>query len=576
MEARQMPVIRIAQAQINTTVGDFATNSAKIIDAIRHARNQGADIVTFPELSICGYPPEDLLLKRGFLQDNLDALERIRETTHEITAVVGHADYIDGKAYNAASVFQGRRLAATYHKIELPNYGVFDEKRYFTRGSRSVVFEMNQVRFFLTICEDIWIEGGFQEESVKYAGVDIILNISASPFHAGKLDLRVQMAGRFARTGGAFFCFNNLVGGQDELVFDGGSFVMDPRGEVLERAPRFRESVLCCDIEVKAPKAEGGRGPGDERNLLSVKLESNQDHARVELQRLVADTYGRLDEIYEALVLGTKDYVEKNGFKKVVIGLSGGIDSALTAVVAVDALGPENVVGVTMPSPYTSGETLGDAGLLAENLTIRLFTVPIREIYEAYLHATETMMDNRRHSIAHENIQARIRGNILMALSNQFGWLVLTTGNKSEIAVGYCTLYGDMAGGFAVIKDVPKTLVFELSEHVNGSRGRDIIPKSVIVRPPSAELRPGQKDEDSLPPYPILDRILHAYVEEDKAPDEIMEQGFDREVVKDVIRMVNLNEYKRRQGPPGVKITPKAFGRDRRLPITNAYLRRLD
>jgi NAD+ synthase (glutamine-hydrolysing) len=321
---------------------------------------------------------------------------------------------------------------------------------------------------------------------------------------------------------------------------------------------------------------EGGRGPGDERNLLSVKLESIQYHARVELQRPVAETYGRLDEIYEALVLGTRDYVIKNGFRKVLIGLSGGIDSALTAVIAVDALGPENVVGVTMPSPYTSGETLGDAGLLAENLTIRLFTVPIREIYEAYLTATETIMDNKRHSIAHENIQARIRGNILMALSNQFGWLVLTTGNKSEIAVGYCTLYGDMAGGFAVIKDVPKTLVFELSEYVNRSRDREIIPKSVISRPPTAELRPGQRDEDSLPPYPVLDRILHAYVEEDQAPDEIIAQGFDREVVKDVIRMVNLNEYKRRQGPPGVKITPKAFGRDRRLPITNAYLRRLD
>ncbi len=571
-----MPIIRIAQAQINATVGAFSTNSGKIIDAIQHARDQGADLITFPELSVCGYPPEDLLLKRGFLQDNLDALERIGETTQEITAVVGHADYIDGKAYNAASVFQGRKLAATYHKIELPNYGVFDEKRYFTRGSRSVVFEMNRVRFFLTICEDIWIEGGFQEESVKDSGADIILNISASPFHAGKLDLRVQMAGRFARTGDAFFCFNNLVGGQDELVFDGGSFVMDPRGEVLERAPRFRESVLCCDIEVKAPKMEGGRGPGDERNLLSVKLESIQAHARVELQRPVAETYGRLDEIYEALVLGTKDYVEKNGFKKVVIGLSGGIDSALTAVIAVDALGSENVVGVTMPSPYTSGETLGDAGLLAENLTIRLFTVPIREVYEAYLTATDSIMDNKRHGVAHENIQARIRGNILMALSNQFGWLVLTTGNKSEIAVGYCTLYGDMAGGFAVIKDVPKTLVFELSEYVNRSRDREIIPESVISRPPTAELRPGQRDEDSLPPYPVLDRILHAYVEEDQAPDEIIAHGFDREVVKDVIRMVNLNEYKRRQGPPGVKITPKAFGRDRRLPITNAYLRRLD
>jgi NAD+ synthase (glutamine-hydrolysing) len=351
---------------------------------------------------------------------------------------------------------------------------------------------------------------------------------------------------------------------------------MEPQGKVVARAPRFTESVLVHDIEIEAPKKTGRKELGDEGDVLCVQLESYRDRPSAELSAPVIETCGMLDEIYQALVLGTKDYVVKNGFKKVVIGLSGGIDSALTAVIAVDALGPENVVGVTMPSPYTSGETLGDAGRLAANLKIQLITVAIREIYEAYLHATDAVMDNSRHSIAHENIQARIRGNILMALSNQFGWLVLTTGNKSEIAVGYCTLYGDMAGGFAVIKDVPKTVVFDLSEHVNRSRGQEIIPKSIVARPPSAELRPDQKDEDSLPPYPILDRILHAYVEEDQAPDEIMAQGFDRKVVRDVIRMVNLNEYKRRQGAPGVKITPKAFGRDRRLPITNAYLRRLD
>jgi len=571
-----MPMIRIAQAQINTTVGDFSANSTKIVQAIQEARDQGVDLITFPELSVCGYPPEDLLLKRGFLQDNLNALARIRDCTERITAVVGHADYLEGNVYNAASVFHDRELAATYHKIELPNYGVFDEKRYFTRGSRAVVFELNRVRFFLTICEDIWIEGGFQEMAVQAAGADIVINISASPFHAGKLDMRLQRTGRFARAGEAFFCFNNLIGGQDELVFDGGSFVMDPRGEVIARAPRFRESVLVSDIEIAEPDAAEGKGPADATNLLSVHLESHEDHPRVELSPPVTETYDRLDEIYQALVLGTRDYVAKNGFRKVVIGLSGGIDSALTAVIAVDALGPQNVVGVTMPSPYTSGETLGDAGLLTRNLEMQLITVPIREIYQAYLRATDAVMDNSRHGIAHENIQARIRGNILMALSNQFGWLVLTTGNKSEIAVGYCTLYGDMAGGFAVIKDVPKTVVFDLSAHVNRSRGWKIIPESIIARPPSAELRPEQRDEDTLPPYPVLDRILHAYVEEDRAPEEIIGQGFDQKIVKEVIRMVNLNEYKRRQGPPGVKITPKAFGRDRRLPITNAYLRRLD
>ena len=567
-----MPIIRIAQAQINTTVGDFSANSAKIIDVIRSTHDQGVDVVTFPELSVCGYPPEDLLLKPGFLQDNLAALDQIRECTGEITAVVGHADYLDGNVYNAASVFQNRQLAATYHKIELPNYGVFDEKRYFVEGSRAVVFEMNQIRFFLSICEDIWIPGGFSEKSVKTAGVNVILNISASPFHAGKLDTRLEIASRFGRMGDAFLCFNNLVGGQDELVFDGGSFVMDPQGKVVSRAKRFREEVLVSDIQIDTQEMPERKESAD---MICIPLESYRNHPKASVPPPVAKEHGRLEEIYEALVLGTKDYVAKNGFRKVLIGLSGGIDSALTAVIAVDALGPENVVGVTMPSPYTSGETLSDAERLAKNLKTQLIAVPIRGIFQAYLNATDGIMGNKQHGIAHENIQARIRGNILMALSNQLRWLVLTTGNKSEIAVGYCTLYGDMAGGFAVIKDVPKTLVFELSEHVNNSRGREIIPETVIARPPSAELRPDQKDEDTLPPYAILDSILHAYVEEDKSPDEIIETGFDHEIVKDVIRMVDLNEYKRRQTPPGVKITPKAFGRDRRLPITNAYLKRL-
>jgi len=572
-----MPVIRIAQAQINTTVGDFSSNSKKIIRAIGRARDQGVDVITFPELSTCGYPPEDLLLKRGFVQDDLLALERIREETQGITAVVGHAEYTDGKVFNAASILQNRRRAATYHKVELPNYSVFDEKRYFTGGSRALVFELKGVRFFLTICEDIWIEGGFQERCVKAVRPDIILNISASPFHAGKFAMRLQRAARFAGMGNAFFCLNNLVGGQDELVFDGGSFVMDPRGEVLMGGPRFREAFLVADMEIETAKAISTKGPRDASGIYYAVLLSPEDRPKAALPTPPAtEAYGRLDEIHEALVLGTRDYVIKNGFKQVVIGLSGGIDSALTAAVAVEALGSENVVGVTMPSPYTSPGTLGDAQRLAENLGIRLITVPIQDIYAAYLCATDHVLDNSRPGVTQENIQARIRGNILMAVSNENGWLVLTTGNKSEIAVGYCTLYGDMAGAFAVIKDVPKTLVFELSAHVNQLRGREIIPQSTIARPPSAELRPDQKDEDSLPPYPVLDKILHAYVEEDQAPDEIVAQGFDREVVKEVIRMVNRNEYKRRQGAPGVKITPKAFGRDRRLPITNAYLRRLD
>ena len=568
-------MVRIAQAQINTTVGAFSANSAKIISVIENASHQGVDIVTFPELSVCGYPPEDLLLKRDFLQDNLNSLHRIRECTKGITAIIGHADYLDGRVYNAASVLQDRQLVATYHKVELPNYGVFDEKRYFVEGTQALILEMNQIRFSLTICEDIWIAGGFQEQSSKAGRVDIILNISASPFHAGKLDVRLQTANRFARISDAFVCLNNLVGGQDELVFDGGAFVMTPQGKVVARAKRFCEDVLMTDIQIDGHKRPVRTRPSEDSCELLIPLESFPNHPKDKSVPAMAEEYGRLDEIYQALVLGTRDYVRKNGFKKVLVGLSGGIDSSLTAAIAVDALGPENVVGVTMPSQYTSGDTLYDAEQLAKNLNIQFITVPLRNIYQAYLNSTDDLLDNVHHGVAHENIQARIRGNILMALSNQFGWLVLTTGNKSEIAVGYCTLYGDMAGGFAVIKDVPKTLVFELSDYVNTSRAEEVIPRTVIKRPPSAELRPDQKDEDTLPPYPMLDAILHAYVEEDKAPNEIIEAGFDRRIVKEIVRMVDFNEYKRRQTPPGVKITPKAFGRDRRLPITNAYLRSL-
>jgi len=570
-----MPIVRIAQAQINTTVGAFSANSAKIISVIENASNQGVDIITFPELSVCGYPPEDLLLKHDFLEDNLNALHRIRDCTKEITAIIGHADYLNGRVYNAASLLQDRQLVATYHKVELPNYGVFDEKRYFVEGTQALILEKNQIRFSLTICEDIWIAGGFQEQSSKAGRVDIILNISASPFHAGKLDTRLQIASRFARISDAFVCFNNLVGGQDELVFDGGAFVMTPQGKVVARAKRFCEDVLITDIRIDGHERPVRAQPSEDSCELVIPLESYPNHPKEKSVPAMAEEHGRLDEIYQALVLGTRDYVRKNGFKKVLIGLSGGIDSTLTAAIAVDALGPENVIGVTMPSQYTSSETLYDAEQLARNLKIQLKEVPLSTIYQAYLTAMDDLIDNEHHGVAHENIQARIRGNILMALSNQFGWLVLTTGNKSEIAVGYCTLYGDMAGGFAVIKDVPKTLVFELSDYVNTSRGAEVIPRTVIERPPSAELRPDQKDEDSLPPYPMLDAILHAYVEEDKAPDEIIAAGFDRRIVKEIVRMVDLNEYKRRQAPPGVKITPKAFGRDRRVPLTNAYLRSL-
>ena len=568
-----MAFIRIAQAQVNMVVGDFPGNIEKIIQFITKAREQDADIVTFPELSVCGYPPEDLLLKGDFLADNLRAIEQIKEYTEKTVVLIGYADSIEKKTYSAAGLLHNNRLAATYHKIELPNYGVFDEKRYFSKGRHCFAFEMNQIHITPNICEDIWIQGGIPEQFARSAKVDIILNISASPFHAGKLQTRFEIVRRFAHNVGAYVCFNNLVGGQDELVFDGGSFVMDPKGKIISQAGRFQEELLITDIQVEVKHDEKRSQKitenGCKKELLHIELHSHT--YKKPPHKSPPHDHGRLDEIYHALVLGTKDYVKKNGFQKAIIGLSGGIDSSLTSVIAVDALGHENVIGVTMPSHYTSRETLLDAERLARNLGIQLITIPFKKIYQSYINALQDVLGTKEHGVTHENIQARIRGNILMALSNQFGWLVLTTGNKSEVAVGYCTLYGDMAGGFAVIKDVPKTLVFELSKYVNKTLGRDVIPKSVLERPPSAELRPDQKDEDTLPPYSVLDGILHAYIVEDKAIDEIVDSGYEPDMVKAVIRMVDLNEYKRRQAPPGVKITPKAFGKDRRQPITNHY-----
>jgi NAD+ synthase (glutamine-hydrolysing) len=528
-----MNTIRVALAQINPTVGDFNGNVEKIVNAISQAKESCADVVTFPELAVCGYPPEDLLLRHKFLQDNRDALEKIAKQTEGIAAIIGFADCIDDKVYNSSALINNKHLVSIYHKIELPNYGVFDEKRYFTPGNKCLIFEIKGIPISVNICEDIWIKGSIVEDHVRNNNVKVVLNISSSPFHAGKLAQRRDIITDFARRTNAYVCYNNLVGGQDELVFDGGSLIISPHGELIARAKRFEEEILIADIET-----------------------NNSD---------------RVEEVYSALVIGTRDYMRKNGFKKVVLGLSGGIDSSLTAAIAVDALGKENVVGVTMPSQYTSNETRSDAEILAENLDIQFMTIPINPMFVAYAEALKVPLGNGTPGIEMENLQARISGNILMALSNKFGWLVFTTGNKSETAVGYCTLYGDMAGGFAVIKDVPKTLVYELSEYVNKKAQKEIIPQSVIDRPPTAELRPNQKDEDSLPPYSILDPILRAYVEDDKSLSEIVACGFNTNTVKDVIRMVDRSEYKRRQAPPGVKITPKAFGRDRRLPISNRY-----
>jgi len=567
-----MGTVRIAQAQVNVTVGDFEGNLARIGEWIDRARDCGSDIVTFPELTLCGYPPEDLLLKPVFLQANKAALQTLAGRSKGITVVVGFADSADGKVYNASALLHDGRIVDVYHKIELPNYGVFDEKRYFQPGSDCLIFDMEGVRFSLTVCEDVWIANSITEKCAFENAVDVVLNINASPFHAGKLALRREILTRFAWAANAIVFYNNMVGGQDELVFDGGSLVVNQQGDILARAARFEEDLLVMDVEpsgASRPKCGWCLTGGREAPHL---LASCQQINRPKIVPALAPELERIEEIYRALVLGTRDYVFKNGFSKVVIGLSGGIDSSLTAAVAVEAVGADNVIGVTMPSQYTSEATFSDAGILARNLNVNLIEVPIRDILGSYLVALKDPFRDGRLGIEEENLQARIRGNILMALSNRFGWLVLTTGNKSETAVGYSTLYGDTAGGFAVIKDVPKTVVFDLSEYVNRKAGREVIPRSVIMRPPTAELRPDQKDEDSLPPYERLDPILRAYVEEDKGAHEIVAMGFDPKVVADVINMVRRNEYKRRQAPPGIKITPKAFGRDRRIPITNRYL----
>jgi NAD+ synthase (glutamine-hydrolysing) len=563
-----MGILRVAQAQINTTVGDLDGNSAKIASFIGRAKEHKADIVTFPELTVSGYPPEDLILKDHFLRDCMDAIDRIARGVSGITALVGFPAAEGGAVYNAAALIADGRIVSVYHKMELPNYGVFDEKRYFTPGTTPLIFLVEGVPILLTICEDIWIAGNTLEKCGKKYGVAVSLNISGSPYHAGKLSIQQDIAARFARGTGSYLCYNNLVGGQDELVFNGTSLVVDPAGKLVARAALFEEELLVTDIGID-PKGTWA-GAAGECGEVPV-LRGYTGAAREKTAPTVVSLPDRVEEIYRALVLGTGDYLRKNGFKKVVMGLSGGIDSSLVAAIAVDALGADNVIGVTMPSVYTSSETFSDAGSLAKNLGIRLITIPIKKMFSTYLEELSTVFGDSAEGVWAENLQARIRGNLLMALSNKYGWLVLTTGNKSETAVGYSTLYGDTAGGFAIIKDVPKTVVYELSAHVNEAAGKEIIPNSVIVRPPTAELRPNQKDEDSLPPYGVLDQILVHYVEEDMSPEEIIALGFDAGQVCDTVRRVYTNEYKRRQSPPGIKITHKAFGRDRRLPITNRY-----
>jgi NAD+ synthase (glutamine-hydrolysing) len=542
--------VKIALAQVNVTVGDLRGNLELIAAFAGRARDAGADLVVFPELTLCGYPPEDLLLNPLFVQECRSALDEAAARCAGIDALVGFPEAAGGRVHNGAALLRGGAVAAVARKTELPNYGVFDEHRYFAPAAAPLVIDVAGCPCLVTVCEDIWIAGGRVELAAREARPGLVLNLSASPFHAGKLAERHAAAARFARAAGAPLCYANLVGGQDELVFDGGSFAVAADGSLAAAAARFAEDLLVVTL---APGAGGALTPLPGPPPPTAAPD-------------------RHDEILAALVLGTRDYLRKNRFAKAVIGLSGGIDSALTAAIAVEALGADKVVGVSMPSRFNSGATRSDAARVAGNLGVRFLEVPIQGVYEDYLALLDGPFEGADPGVAGENLQARVRGNILMALSNRFGWLVLTTGNKSETAVGYCTLYGDMAGGFAVIKDVPKTLVWELSAHLNRRAGREVIPQSTIDRVPSAELRPDQRDEDSLPPYPVLDAILAAYVERLLPPAEIVALGFDRKVVERVVRLVDGSEYKRRQAPPGVKITPRAFGRDRRLPLTNRWV----
>ena len=566
---------RVALAQINCTVGDFDGNVRAITARIAAAEAQGADLVAFPELAVTGYPPEDLALRRRFVRDNLAALERVQAATagRHVTAIVGFID-LGVDTYNAAAVLHDGQRKGVYHKQFLPTYGVFDESRCFRAGEEAPVFEIAGTRVGLSICEDIWYSSGPVREQAL-AGAEVIVNINGSPFHAGKRAEREKMLATRASNNAVILCYLNLVGGQDALVFDGGSMIYNAQGELIATAPLFEEAMLTVDLDPDAvlqvrlhdPRLRRLGAPDSRTVLVSTPTAS-----RDPLSPLVVSQRPRKEaEIYAALVLGTRDYLRKTGFEKAVVALSGGIDSSLTAAVAVEALGAENVVGVSMPSRYSSEGSVRDARALAENLGMRLLSIPIEGPFQAMLDALHESFGGTELDVTEENLQARIRGTLVMALSNKFGWLPLSTSNKSETATGYTTLYGDMTGGLAVLQDVPKLLVQRLSQQVNKQAGRDLIPRSVLEKPPSAELRPGQLDEEGLLPYARLDPIIEAFVEEDRSVEEIVADGHLEEEVRRVMSLVTAAEYKRRQAAPGIKITPRAFGKERRFPIANRY-----
>ena len=564
-------LLRIAMAQINSSVGDFEGNKRKIIDCIDQAKYIKTDIIAFPELAITGYPPQDLLFNTKFIETNLEVLDGIVTEANDITTIIGFVDKDQNdNIYNSAAIISDKTLQGVYHKIHLPNYGVFDEKRYFSKGSKTKLIVLGKTKIGVSICEDIWHPNGpILEQALQ--GAQLSININGSPYHAGKKKVREDLLKSHSINHQLFVGYINMVGGQDELVFDGNSMLLNPNGEIIAQANQFEEDLVFTDLKINEPKLEREK-PLVTQHVIneSIQLSDDLTQNKPVLKRNFPVQYDQIGEIYAALVLGTKDYVHKCGFQKVIVALSGGIDSSLVTTIAVDALGVQNVTAVSLPSKYSSQSSIDDASLLSRNLGITLHTIPINSSVNVFDKTLESYLENIENDLTNQNVQSRIRGLIMMALSNNSGALVLTTGNKSEMAVGYATIYGDMAGGYAVIKDVPKTLVYKLAFYRN-SINEPLIPSSVLLKAPSAELKPNQKDQDYLPEYDVLDEILKEYIENENSPEEISEKGFPLELVEKIIKMVDQSEYKRQQAAPGIKITSKNFGRDRRMPISNRF-----